>query len=38
VHTDFAGKRIVAFPDLQAETAPGDPNATDDCEVPSAAE
>ncbi len=39
VHTDFAGKRIVAFPDLQAETRPGDPNATDDCaEVPSAAE
>lgn len=38
VHTDFAGKRIVAFPDLQVETAPGDPNATDDCEVPSAAE
>lgn len=30
VHTDFAGKRIVAFPDLQAETAPGDPNAVED--------
>ncbi|MDQ0320493.1 DNA helicase HerA-like ATPase [Pararhizobium capsulatum DSM 1112] len=27
VHSDFSGKRIVAFPDLQAETAPGDPNA-----------
>ncbi|MGX5668119.1 ATP-binding protein [Rhizobium daejeonense] len=39
VHTDFAGKRIVAFPDLQAETQPGDPNATDDgADVPSAAE
>ncbi|MBO3760642.1 ATP-binding protein [Ciceribacter sp. L1K22] len=40
VHTDFSGKRIVAFPDLQAETAPGDPNATDEAggEVPSAAE
>ena len=30
VHTDFAGKRIVAFPDLEAETLPGDPNAADD--------
>ncbi len=39
VHTDFAGKRIVAFPDLQAETQPGDPNATDGgADVPSAAE
>ena len=27
VHTDFSGKRIVAFPDLEAQTAPGDPNA-----------
>lgn len=27
VHTDFSGKRIVAFPDLDAQTAPGDPNA-----------
>jgi Predicted ATPase len=38
VHTDFSGKRIVAFPDLQAETAPGDPNAGEEGEVPSAAE
>ncbi|MBP1851019.1 DNA helicase HerA-like ATPase [Rhizobium halophytocola] len=30
VHTDFAGKRIVAFPELEAETLPGDPNAADD--------
>jgi uncharacterized protein len=29
VHTDFAGKRIVAFPDLDCQTAPGDPNAPD---------
>ena len=29
VHTDYAGKRIVAFPDLALETAPGDPNAPD---------
>lgn len=29
VHTDFAGKRIVAFPDLEAETRPGDPNLMD---------
>lgn len=29
VHSDFAGKRIVAFPDLQVETAPGDPNAAE---------
>nr|WP_316654382.1 ATP-binding protein [uncultured Gellertiella sp.] len=27
VHTDFSGKRIVAFPDLNAQTQPGDPNA-----------
>lgn len=27
VHTDYSGKRIVAFPDLEAQTAPGDPNA-----------
>ncbi len=27
VHTDFSGKRLVAFPDLAIQTAPGDPNA-----------
>jgi len=26
VRTDFHGKRILAFPDLDCETAPGDPN------------
>lgn len=26
VRTDFHGQRIVAFPDLELETAPGDPN------------
>ncbi|GAB1582590.1 helicase HerA domain-containing protein [Phyllobacterium phragmitis] len=30
VRTDFTGKRVVAFPDLGCETAPGDPNAPDD--------
>ncbi|PYB75229.1 ATP-binding protein [Rhizobium wuzhouense] len=34
VHTDFSGKRIVAFPDLEAETRPGDPNQVD-AEAPS---
>jgi uncharacterized protein len=29
VHTDFSGKRIVAFPDMDCQTAPGDPNAPD---------
>ena len=29
VHTDYTGKRLVAFPDLGLETAPGDPNAPD---------
>src|SRR5690606_30727078 len=29
VRTDFHGLRIVVFPDLDAETAPGDPNAPD---------
>ena len=29
VHTDFGGKRIVAFPDLGCQTAPGDANAPD---------
>jgi hypothetical protein len=28
--TDFHGKRVLAFPDLDCETAPGDPNAADD--------
>lgn len=27
VHTDFSGKRLVAFPDLGVQTAPGDANA-----------
>lgn len=30
VRNDFTGKRIVAFPDLDCETAAGDPNAPDD--------
>jgi DNA helicase HerA-like ATPase len=30
VRTDFHGQRIVVFPDLGAESAPGDPNAPDD--------
>ncbi|AYD00890.1 ATP-binding protein [Neorhizobium sp. NCHU2750] len=38
VHTDFAGKRIVAFPDLQAETAPGSAEAQDESEAKHAAE
>jgi hypothetical protein len=29
VHADFAGRRIVAFPDLQVETAPGNADAPD---------
>ncbi|SFZ80678.1 hypothetical protein SAMN02983003_0063 [Devosia enhydra] len=29
VRTDFHGQRIVAFPDLQVETLPGDPNGPD---------
>jgi hypothetical protein len=29
VHADFSGRRIVAFPDLAAETMPGDANALD---------
>jgi hypothetical protein len=29
VHTDFSGKRIVAFPDMACQTAPGDANAPD---------
>jgi len=38
VHTDFTGKRIVAFPDLQAETAPGSADAPDTDALKSAAE
>ena len=30
VHADFSGKRIVAFPDLDAKTAPGDADAAED--------
>jgi DNA helicase HerA-like ATPase len=30
VRTDFHGKRILAFPDLGCETAPGDPDAPDE--------
>jgi hypothetical protein len=36
VRNDFKGLRIVAFPDLDAETAPGDPNRAE--EQPQAAE
>ncbi|WP_117195679.1 ATP-binding protein [Rhizobium terrae] len=38
VHADFSGKRIVAFPDLQAETAPGNADAPDEGEPRAAAE
>ncbi|MFB9952126.1 helicase HerA domain-containing protein [Rhizobium puerariae] len=38
VHADFSGKRIVAFPDLQAETAPGNADAPDEGEARAAAE
>jgi DNA helicase HerA-like ATPase len=39
LRTDFYGKRVVAFPDLGVETAPGDPNAPDEAqERPAAAE
>jgi hypothetical protein len=30
VHTDFAGLRSIAFPDLDCQTLPGDPNAADE--------
>ena len=30
VHADFTGKRIVAFPELDAKTAPGDADAVED--------
>ena len=32
VRTDFRGNRVVAFPDLDCETAPGDPNLPDEVE------
>ncbi|TCP90769.1 hypothetical protein C8J31_101612 [Rhizobium sp. PP-CC-2G-626] len=38
VHGDASGRRIVAFPDLKTETAPGDPNAALDMDERSAAE
>ena len=34
VHTDLAGKRIVAFPDLEAETQPGDADLRDEDDAP----
>ncbi|WP_457583294.1 helicase HerA domain-containing protein [Ensifer canadensis] len=37
VHADFSGKRIVAFPDLGHETAPGDANGPDVAETGRAA-
>jgi DNA helicase HerA-like ATPase len=37
VHTDFSGKRIVAFPDINCQTAPGDANAPDSSEPQQAA-
>ncbi|MBH0239857.1 helicase HerA domain-containing protein [Methylobrevis albus] len=30
LRTDFSGRRVVAFPDLGVETAPGDPNRRED--------
>jgi len=36
IHQDRAGHRIAAFPDLGAETAPGDPNAGEQQERPAA--
>lgn len=38
VRTDFHGKRVLAFPDLGCETAPGDPDAPDDAASRDAAE
>jgi len=38
VRTDFHGKRILAFPDLNCESAPGDPAAPDDIAAQDAAE
>ncbi len=37
IHADFAGKRIVAFPDLGSETAPGDANGPDTVDPAAAA-
>ena len=38
VHADFSGKRIVAFPDMGCQTAPGDANAPDNTDGREAAE
>lgn len=38
VHTDFSGKRIVAFPDMNSQTAPGDANGPDGGDTREAAE
>ena len=38
VRTDFHGQRVVAFPDLGLETAPGNPNRSDDFKENAAAE
>ncbi|MBI1620405.1 ATP-binding protein [Aquamicrobium zhengzhouense] len=38
LRTDFHGMRIAVFPELSAETAPGDPNAPDELESRDAAE
>ena len=38
VHSDFTGKRIVAFPELQVETAPGSAEAPDEGDLKIAAE
>ncbi|MFD9897409.1 helicase HerA domain-containing protein [Mesorhizobium sp. NPDC059025] len=38
LRTDFHGRRVVAFPDLGCETAPGDPNRLDDVPEQQAAE
>lgn len=38
IHTDLAGKRIVAFPDLEAETSPGAADAPDEADGREAAE
>ncbi len=33
LHTDFSGKRIAAFPDLDRETAPGNPDAAEEAQA-----
>ncbi|MDO1583876.1 ATP-binding protein [Rhizobium oryzicola] len=38
VHTDFSGKRIVAFPDLDVQTMPGAADGPDSLDAPQAAE